>query len=73
MSNAPTHNIYVNVGSGDSSMKLKVGAAWMHKTGDGFNIVLNANSLDGKMVAFSAKSDAEEAPPEAEGKKKAKK
>jgi len=48
----PTHNVYVNVGGSNSKMKLKIGAVFKHDKGDGFNIVLNANPIDGRMVAF---------------------
>ena len=57
MANAPTHNIYVNIGGDDSKMTMKVGAAWAHQNGEGFNIVLNANPIDGKMVAFPVKDE----------------
>jgi len=69
MSNAPTHHLYVNVGGEGSKMKLKVGAVFMHSKGDGFNIVLNANPIDGKMVAFPVKDEDEAEPAKKESTK----
>jgi len=53
----PSHNVYVNAGGEDSKHKIKVGAIFMHQNGEGFNIVLNANPLDGRLVAFPLSED----------------
>lgn len=51
----PTHDAFVAVtpnGSTDpkDTVWLKVGAAWPHKDGEGYNIVLHAVPVGGKLV-----------------------
>ena len=48
-SNPPTHTIYVESYINNQPLKVKVGVAWQHSKGNGFNISLN------KMVAFENK------------------
>jgi hypothetical protein len=36
---------------------IAIGAAWMHQDGDGFNVVLQALPIDGKIVLRLPKSD----------------
>lgn len=59
MAKQPSHDVWVNV-EGTDNFKVKIGAIFPHDTGDGFNIVLNANSIDGKMVAFPTKKSKED-------------
>ena len=42
----PTHILYINSYVDGKARKVKVGAAWQHSKGNGFNITLN------DMVAF---------------------
>lgn len=57
----PTHAVYVVEGSGDNAYWTKVGAAWPHDDGDGFNITLVAMPVDGKISLrkIKAKSNTE--------------
>jgi len=49
----PTHKVFVNAYINSQPVKVKVGVAWKHSKGDGFNI-----SLD-NMVAFENKDISE--------------
>jgi hypothetical protein len=49
-SNAPTHEIFAVTRGGDKDTKSrwqKIGAAWPHKDGDGFNLKLEYLPLNG--------------------------
>lgn len=47
---APTHVAYqVREGKNDRSYWTRIGAAWQHKDGKGFNIQLQAVPLDGSI------------------------
>lgn len=50
--NQPSHNVYTNIGGHDNKVKIKIGAAWKHTKGDGFNIQLNALPIGGSLVVF---------------------
>ena len=54
--NKPSHTAYIvrdytkkDTGEADSSW-LKVGAAWLHKDGKGFDLQLEALPVDGRLV-----------------------
>jgi hypothetical protein len=48
--NAPSHVAYhVKNGKGDKGFWTRVGAAWQHKDGKGFNIQLDFVPLDGSI------------------------
>lgn len=47
--NRPSHGVYIVEGEGDNAYWTKVGAAWPHKDGDGFNIQLTALPIDGRV------------------------
>tara|TARA_R110002124_G_scaffold261819_1_gene427774 strand:- start:728 stop:937 length:210 start_codon:yes stop_codon:yes gene_type:complete len=47
---APSHAVYVVEGDGDNAFWTKVGSAWGHDDGDGFNIRLTALPIDGRLV-----------------------
>ena len=50
-SNAPSHVAYqVRDRKGAKSIFTRIGAAWPHKDGNGFNIQLDAVPLDGKVT-----------------------
>jgi len=48
---APTHRLYVvKKTKGAKDYWMPVGAAWPHKSGTGFNIMLDALPTDGELV-----------------------
>lgn len=51
--NLPTHGVYVVEGEGDRAFWTKVGAAWPHNDGNGFNVTLTAVPLSGRLVIRS--------------------
>lgn len=54
--NLPTHNVYIVEGDGkDRSFWTKVGCAWQHQDGDGFNINLTALPVNGRLVIRARK------------------
>ena len=57
----PTHEAFVAIqksGNNDprETVWMKIGAAWSHNDGKGFNIVLNALPVDGKLVLRTPKA-----------------
>lgn len=58
--NSPTHAVYVVEGEGERAFWTKVGSAWAHQDGDGFNIQLTAIPLAGRLVVRKPKSKADE-------------
>lgn len=53
-SNRP-HAVYVIEGEGDKAFWSRIGSAWPHEDHDGFNIVLNALPLNGRLVVRKPK------------------
>ncbi len=56
MSNQPTHIVY-HVREGNDFNKgywTRVGAAWAHQDGKGFNVQLTLTPLDGRLVLRTA-------------------
>jgi hypothetical protein len=54
-SKSPTHYAYhVRDGKGDKGFWTRVGAAWQHKDGKGFNIQLDFVPLDGSIQLRTA-------------------
>lgn len=49
-SKSPTHIAYHVRDAGQKGYWTKVGAAWQHKDGNGFNIQLDIVPLDGKIA-----------------------
>ena len=49
---APSHNVFTveDRGEGEDPFWLKIGAAWPHKDGKGFNITLSALPPDNRLV-----------------------
>ena len=49
---APSHNVFTveDRGEGEDPFWLKIGAAWAHKDGKGFNILLSALPPDNRLV-----------------------
>jgi hypothetical protein len=54
----PTHIAYVVSGDGDKKAWTRIGAAWGNRDGKGFNIVLDAVPVSGRLTLRLAK-DAE--------------
>lgn len=54
-SNLPTHGVYVVEGEGENAYWTKVGAAWSHQDGQGFNITMTAVPLTGRLVLRARK------------------
>ena len=52
-SKQPTHTLYTNTYVDNTPKLVRVGVAWKHSKGEGFNIALN------DMVAFANKDKAE--------------
>jgi hypothetical protein len=48
--NVPSHGVYVVEGEGDDAYWTRVGAAWLHRDGQGFNVALSAVPLTGRLV-----------------------
>ncbi|MBB3938086.1 hypothetical protein [Aureimonas phyllosphaerae] len=46
----PTHGVFVVEGEGDNAFWTRIGAAWAHGDGKGFNISLSAVPLTGRLV-----------------------
>jgi hypothetical protein len=51
-------------GEGQDDFWIAIGAAFMHQDGDGYNIVLQALPLDGKIVLRLPKAQGEQTQPE---------
>lgn len=49
-SSTPTHKVYVVEGEGDEAFWTRVGSAWAHKDGKGFNVTLSALPTNGRLV-----------------------
>lgn len=49
-SKAPTHTAYHVRDGKDKGFFTRIGAAWPHKDGKGFNVQLDVAPLDGKIV-----------------------
>lgn len=49
-SNVPTYGVFVVEGEGEAAFWTKIGAAWSHGDGKGFNLTLSAVPLSGRLV-----------------------
>ena len=58
-SKRPSHAVYVVEGEGERAFWTKIGAAWQHEDGDGFNVALTAVPLTGRLVIRKPKADRE--------------
>jgi hypothetical protein len=56
----PTHGVFVVEGEGDSGFWTKVGAAWAHEDGKGFNVNLVCLPLGGRLVVREPITDTDE-------------
>lgn len=50
------HGVYVVEGEGDKAFWTRIGAAWHHDDGKGFNISLSCLPLDGRLVVREPKA-----------------
>ena len=48
--NAPSHKVYAIEGEGEDAFWTRIGSAWPHKDGKGFNITLSALPVNGRIV-----------------------
>ncbi|CAN7691301.1 hypothetical protein LJR030_003646 [Rhizobium sp. LjRoot30] len=46
----PDYAVYVVEGEGDKAHWTKIGAAWSHNDGEGFNVTLSALPLNGRLT-----------------------
>ena len=54
--NQRPHGVYVVEGEGDKAFWTRIGAAWLHDDGKGFNISLSCLPLDGRLVVREPKA-----------------
>lgn len=52
---------------GQDDFRLAIGAAFMHQNGDGYNVVLQALPIDGKIVLRQPKDDRTDQPAQEQG------
>ncbi|MGK2742634.1 hypothetical protein ACSHT0_17315 [Tepidicaulis sp. LMO-SS28] len=52
MTNKPTHHACQAIETKERVIWNRIGAAWPHKNGKGFNIKLDSVPLDGEIVLF---------------------
>ena len=63
-SQQPSYRAYTVIKrEGQDDFWLAIGAAFMHQDGDGFNVVLQALPIDGKIVLRPPKSDDQQEQP----------
>ena len=55
----PSLAVYIVEGEGESAFWTKIGAAWAHEDGDGFNLQLSCLPLSGRLVIRKPKPQAE--------------
>jgi hypothetical protein len=67
----PNYTAYTVVKrEGQDDFWIAIGGAWMHQDGDGFNVVLQALPLDGKIVLRLPKAQNEPTPEQPAGDKR---
>lgn len=59
-SKAPAYVVYVVEGEGDKAYWTRIGAAWAHADGEGFNINLAALPLNGRLTLRNPNTTEEE-------------
>jgi hypothetical protein len=55
--NRPTHGVYIVEGEGKKAYWTKIGAAWEHEDGEGFNISLTCLPISGRLVVRKPSRD----------------
>lgn len=56
-STKPAYHVLVVEGEGEKAHWTKIGAAWLHENGEGFNIILTCLPLNGRLVVRKPKSE----------------
>jgi hypothetical protein len=59
-SRRPTHTAFVIEGEGDKASWTEIGALWPHEDGNGFNLVLRALPMNGRVVIRQRKGNGEQ-------------
>src|SRR5208337_4218143 len=57
----PTHKVFVVEGEGDDAFWTRVGSAWRHKDEQGYNVVLSALPINGRLVLLAFTEDDDKA------------
>jgi len=68
--NAPSHKVFAVEGEGDAAFWTRVGSAWPNKDGKGFNLVLSALPVNGRLVMRVPNEEEEAEKSPAKGAKK---
>lgn len=55
----PSHAVYLVEGEGETAFWTKIGGAWAHEDGEGFNLQLSALPVSGRLVVRKPKPQAE--------------
>ena len=55
--NTPSHGVFVVEGVGEKSFWTKIGCAWQHGDGQGFNVQVAAIPLAGRLVIRAHKEE----------------
>ncbi|MCL4853313.1 MAG: hypothetical protein KJZ78_18305 [Bryobacteraceae bacterium] len=55
----PTHGVFVVEGDGKDAFWTRIGAAWAHRDGQGFNLRLSALPVSGRLVVRANREDGE--------------
>lgn len=56
----PSHAVYVVEGEGQDAYWTRIGSAWAHSDGDGFNIQLSALPMNGRLTVRKPKAQTTE-------------
>lgn len=57
--NLPSHGVFTVEGEGEKAFWTKIGCAWQHGDGNGFNVQVAAIPLTGRLVIRSRKEAGE--------------
>jgi len=55
--NYPSHGVFVVEGDGDRAYWTKVGCAWAHNDGQGYNVQLSAIPVGGRLIIRAKKEE----------------
>lgn len=58
--NVPSHGVFVVENDGPQAFWTRIGCAWAHQDGEGFNIQLTAVPVSGRIVLRARKQEAGE-------------
>ncbi|RAI35891.1 hypothetical protein [Rhodoplanes serenus] len=57
----PSHDVFVVEGEGERAYWTRIGAAWSHDDGHGYNVTLTCVPVNGRLVIRTAKAKEREA------------